>query len=95
MYGQALKLGLENIRDSNAESQQYEIWAEDIKKEIAQRIPALYIVFMLFIVGVVTLAITLSGTITYAVWLSSAAIGGAPMDFFLSLLLIWLLSKLQ
>ena len=92
MYVQALKLGLENIRDTN-KPEQFEIWAEDIKKEIAQRRPRLaFPVFLVMgaIFGIVTLAIALTYVLS-----GKAAIGGAPMEVFLSLLLIWLLSKLQ
>ena len=92
MYGKALKLGLKNIRNTDNEDE-YEIWAEDVKKEISERFPVLN-----FIVSIGLLVILASGVgVWYGVIIPycNAAIRGAPMDFWLAILLIWLLSKLQ
>ena len=102
MYNEVLKLELENIKneDSNGNghgnvSKQYEIRFEDIKKEyIEQRIhPGIWFGFwgsLLFMFSVIGIWGGLK-----ALDLVGAASASTPLDIFISLFLIWLLSKVQ
>ena len=99
-YGKSLKLGLESVKkaENGDEAVQYEIRAEDVKTKIGQRIGVVVAVVMWTLSILAGLAISLA--LCQYVWpgcsqVWNAASTVAPLNFFLTLFLIWLLSKAQ
>ena len=91
LYGKSLKLGLESVKkaENGDESVQYEIRPEDVKIKIAQRSIVAAVLGALVILSL--LAIALGGFIVPG----DAASTVTPLNFFLTLFLICLLSKVQ
>ena len=92
LYGKALKLGIESVKNAeNGDGYKFEIRAEDVRIKIAQRNPV--------IVAAILGALVILGAFAYAASVlivpGDAASTVAPLNFFLTLFLIWLLSKVQ